>query len=572
MDVKKAFLNDILREEVYVSQLDGFVDQDNPNHVYKLKKALYELKRQRHLTDVDDGQNVIFLGLQISQSPRGIFLNQSKYALEIIKKYGMKTSDPVDTPIVEKSKLDEDPQGKAIDPTRYRGMIGSLMYLTSSQPDLVFAAYMCARYQAKPTKKHLHVVKQIFRYLKGTINMGLWYSKDSCIALTAFTDTDHDGCQDTRRSTSSSMQLLGVKLVSWLSKKQKSTALSGCCAQILWMRSQLTDYGIGFNKIPLYCNNKSVIALCYNNIQHSRSKHIDIRYHFIKEQVENGMVELYFGGAMEASKRRRSMLDYRIQQLSKGSSEGSVQDIFNDEENKAEENKAVAEVVEKQAGNVQTRLTLSYTELKIQSMVDVPIQQEDPAVQRTPLIDTVISMVTEKTASTPTPPTTQAQVQMYMFPRSRQSQRDLPRDNPLVSVDVLRTFESYESTHNEDGNPSRANIKQALGSELTSSFWKTFRCAQQLIFEHIDCWVFNSLVHSLRALSTLRRSGLRTASAAAKPCQGDSSEFYLITGRIPDGSSCWQETRQFTTPCSHFIFIIKDIMITQRPTTQLPQL
>ncbi|GKC32282.1 hypothetical protein Tco_1039576 [Tanacetum coccineum] len=98
------------------------------------------------------------------------------------------------------------------------------------------------------------------------------------------------------------------------------------------------------------------------------------------------------GGAMEASKRRRSMLDYRIQQLSKGSSEGSVQDIFNDEENKAEENKAVAEVVEKQAGNVQTRLTLSYTELKIQSMVDVPIQQEDPAVQRTPLIDTVISM------------------------------------------------------------------------------------------------------------------------------------------------------------------------------------
>ncbi|GJZ91222.1 retrovirus-related pol polyprotein from transposon TNT 1-94 [Tanacetum coccineum] len=139
MDVKTAFLNGILREEVYVSQPDGFVDQDNPNHVYKLKKALYGLKQapqawQRHLT-----------GLQISQSPRGIFLNQSKYALKIIKKYGMETSDQVDTPMVKKSKLDEDLQGKAVDPTRYYEMIDSLMYLTSSRSDLVFAACMCAR-------------------------------------------------------------------------------------------------------------------------------------------------------------------------------------------------------------------------------------------------------------------------------------------------------------------------------------------------------------------------------------------------------------------------------------------
>ncbi|GJV03524.1 hypothetical protein Tco_1337093 [Tanacetum coccineum] len=134
--------------------------------------------------------------------------------------------------------------------------------------------------------------------------MGLWYSKDSCIALTAFADADHAGCQDTRKSTSGSMQLLGERLVSWSSKKQKSMAissteaeyiaLSGCCAQILWMRSQLTDYGLVFNKIPLYCDNKSAIALCCNNVQHSRSKHIDIKHHFIKEQVENGVVELYF--------------------------------------------------------------------------------------------------------------------------------------------------------------------------------------------------------------------------------------------------------------------------------------
>ncbi|GJR23591.1 hypothetical protein Tco_0972118 [Tanacetum coccineum] len=214
----------------------------------------------------------------------------------------METCELVDTPMVEKSKLDEDPQGKAINPTSYHGMIGTLMYLTSSRPDLVFVGCMCTWYQPKPTEKHLHTVKLICRYLRGTINMGLWYSKDSCIALTAFADADHAGFQDTRRSTSKSMQLLGAILVSCSSKKHKSTtissteaeyiSLSGCCAQILWMRSQLTDYGLVFNKIPLYCDNKSVIALCCNNLQHSRSKHIDIKYHFIKEQVENGVVEL----------------------------------------------------------------------------------------------------------------------------------------------------------------------------------------------------------------------------------------------------------------------------------------
>ncbi|GJT14264.1 hypothetical protein Tco_0861306 [Tanacetum coccineum] len=127
--------------------------------------------------------------------------------------------------------------------------------------------------------------------------MGLWYSKDTNMSLTAYADADHAGCQDTRRGTSGSAQFLGEKLVSWSSKKQKSTAissteaeyiaLSGCCSQILWMRSQLTDYGFQFNKIPLYCDNKITIALCCNNIQHSRAKHIDILYHFIKEQVEN---------------------------------------------------------------------------------------------------------------------------------------------------------------------------------------------------------------------------------------------------------------------------------------------
>ncbi|GJY60835.1 retrovirus-related pol polyprotein from transposon TNT 1-94 [Tanacetum coccineum] len=218
------------------------------------------------------GKISFFLGLHISQGPRGIFINQLKYALKSLKKYGFDSCDPMDTPMVEKSKLDEDKEGKTVDPSHYHGMIGTLLYLTASKPDLQFARYMCARYQARPTEKHLHAVKMIFRYLKGTVNRGLWYPKDSSIALTAFADADHAGCQDTRRSTS------GTEYI----------AMSGCCAQILWMRSQLTDYGLGFNKIPMYCDNKSVIALCCNNVQHFRSKHIDIRFHFIKEHVENG--------------------------------------------------------------------------------------------------------------------------------------------------------------------------------------------------------------------------------------------------------------------------------------------
>ncbi|GJY20605.1 retrovirus-related pol polyprotein from transposon TNT 1-94 [Tanacetum coccineum] len=213
MDVQMAFLNGILREEVYVSQLDRFVDPDNPNHVYRLKKALYGLKQApRAWYDLLSSfllsqgfskgtvDPTLFISrkgkdiLLISQSPRGIFLNQSKYALESLKKYGMESCDPMDTPMVEKSKLDEDTQGKAVDPTHYRGMVGTLMYLTSNRPDLVYVVCMCARDQARPTEKHLHAVKRIFRYLRGTVNQGLWYLKYSAIALIAFADADHTGC------------------------------------------------------------------------------------------------------------------------------------------------------------------------------------------------------------------------------------------------------------------------------------------------------------------------------------------------------------------------------------------
>ncbi|GKF42191.1 hypothetical protein Tco_0125533 [Tanacetum coccineum] len=134
-------------------------------------------------------------------------------------KFGMDSCDPVDTPMVDRIKLDEDPLGTAVDHTRFRSMVGSLMYLTANRPDLVLDVCMCARYQASPTKKHLEVLKQGFRYLRGTINWRLWYPKDTAMALTAYANANHAGYQDTRRSTSGSAPFLGDKLVSWSSKK-----------------------------------------------------------------------------------------------------------------------------------------------------------------------------------------------------------------------------------------------------------------------------------------------------------------------------------------------------------------
>nr|GEY62990.1 uncharacterized mitochondrial protein AtMg00810-like [Tanacetum cinerariifolium] len=171
------------------------------------------------------GEMTFFLGLQVNQSPCGIFINQSKYVLEILKKYEMESSDPVVTPMEIKDKLDLDHNGTLVDATKYRSMIGALMYITSSRPDIVHATCLCARYQAKPTKKHLKEVKRIFRYLRGTVNTGIWYTKDSGFELTGFSDADYARCKDSFKSTSGGAQFLGEKLVSWSSKKQDCTAL-----------------------------------------------------------------------------------------------------------------------------------------------------------------------------------------------------------------------------------------------------------------------------------------------------------------------------------------------------------
>ncbi|GJV79639.1 retrovirus-related pol polyprotein from transposon TNT 1-94 [Tanacetum coccineum] len=153
--------------------------------------------------------------------------------------------------------------------------IGSLMYLTSSRPDIVQAVCYCARYQARPTEKHLKEVKRIFRYLRGTIHMGLWYPKGSGFDLTAFSDADHAGCVDTRKSTSGGIQFLEPEYV----------ALSASCAQVMWMRTQLQDYGFNYNKIPLYCDSQSAIAISCNPVQHSRTKHIHTRFQYLVKRI-----------------------------------------------------------------------------------------------------------------------------------------------------------------------------------------------------------------------------------------------------------------------------------------------
>nr|GEU29800.1 copia protein [Tanacetum cinerariifolium] len=214
MDVKTAFLNGILKEEVYVGQPLSFVSKQYPDHVYALDKALYGLK----------------------QVPRG----------------------------------------------------------------------WCARYQANPNEHHVSAVKRIFCCLIGTINLGLWYPKDSVFDLTAYSDADHAGCHLDRKSTSGSVQFLGDKLVCWSSKKHNCVsisraeseyvAVSSCCTQVLWMRIQLTDYGFFYDKVSIYCDSKSAIAISCNPVQHARTKHIDVRYHFIKDHVEKGSIELYFVG------------------------------------------------------------------------------------------------------------------------------------------------------------------------------------------------------------------------------------------------------------------------------------
>nr|GEZ31683.1 retrovirus-related Pol polyprotein from transposon TNT 1-94 [Tanacetum cinerariifolium] len=273
MDVKTVFLNGNLREDVYVSQPDGFVDPNNLNHVYKLKKAFYGLKQAPRAWY--DMLSSFMLSQDFSKGSMDPTLFIRKNGNDLLLDYRFLKVPEASLSINLNMLLNH-----------LRNMVLNLatqwilqwwknpnwMRIKRERP-LIYHIIV-----ARPTGKHVHAVKRIFRYLRGTVHRSLWYPKDSSVAITAFADADHAGCQDTRRSTSGSVQFLGERLISWSSKRQKSAvissteaeyiALSGCCAQILWIRSQLSDYGLAFNKIPIY--------------------------HFIKDQVENWVIELYF--------------------------------------------------------------------------------------------------------------------------------------------------------------------------------------------------------------------------------------------------------------------------------------
>nr|GEZ82784.1 copia protein [Tanacetum cinerariifolium] len=306
MDVKTAFLHGSLKEDVYVFQPEGL--GHNLFSVGQFCDSDLEVAFRRNVCFVRNLEGVELLKGDHSTNLYTINLHDMASASPIclmacLPKFKYHKEHLCPSCEQGKSKRASRPP-KLVPNLRQRLHLLHMdlcgpMRITSingKRPDIVHATCLCARYQAKPTEKHLKEVKRIFRYLRGTVNTGLWYTKDSGFELTKFSDADYAGCKDTFKSTSGGAQFLREKLVSWSLKKPDCTALStaeakyvslsACCTQVLWMRTQLTDYGFYFNKIPIYCDSKLAIAISCNPVQHSRTKHIAVRYHFIKEHVE----------------------------------------------------------------------------------------------------------------------------------------------------------------------------------------------------------------------------------------------------------------------------------------------
>jgi hypothetical protein len=347
MDVKSAFLNGPIKEEIHVEQPPGFEDDRYPNHVYKLSKAFYGLKQaprawyeclrdflitnafkvgkvdptlftktcngvlfvcQIYVVDIIFGSTNqksceefsrvmmqkfemlmmgelnYFLGFQVKQLKEGTFISQTKYTQDLLKRFGMKDAKPAKTPMGTDGHLDINKGGKSID--QKASMIGYLLYLCASRQDIMLSVCMRARFQSNPKECHLVAVKRILRYLVSTPCFGIWYPKGSTFDLIGYSDSDYVGCKVDRKSTSGTCHFLGRSMVSWSSKKQTSVALSTaeaeyiaagqCCAQLLWMRQTLRDFGYNLSKVPLLCDNESAIHLANNLVEHSRTKHIDI--------------------------------------------------------------------------------------------------------------------------------------------------------------------------------------------------------------------------------------------------------------------------------------------------------
>ncbi|KAJ4751816.1 polyprotein [Rhynchospora pubera] len=370
-DVKSAFLNGDLMEEVYVEQPEGFMVEGKENWVYKLNKALYGLKQaprawysridshflkhgfersqnepnlyvkrkgnegllvvclyvddmmymgtseemilqfkqcmlqQFEMTDL--GKMHYFLGLEVEQEEGSIFISQRKYAADLLEKFGLKGCNSASIPMDPNEKLISNDGTGGADPTRFRSLIGELMYLTQTRPDIAYSVGAVSRFMQKPTKQHMGAAKRILRYIAGTLTHGLWYTATKIPILVGFSDSDWAGCVEDRRSTSGHAFFFGNSAISWSSKKQTTVALSSseaeynavttAACQGVWLRRLLAEMSQEQKKATdVFCDNQSTIAIAKNPVHHNRTKHIDIRMHFIRELIEKGEIKLEYIG------------------------------------------------------------------------------------------------------------------------------------------------------------------------------------------------------------------------------------------------------------------------------------
>ncbi|GJZ06538.1 putative ribonuclease H-like domain-containing protein, partial [Tanacetum coccineum] len=323
MDVKSAFLYGTIEEEVYVCQPPGFEDPQFPDKVYKVEKALYGLHQaprawyetlSTYLLENSFRRRIIkktlfikknqcdILLVQVMQRDDGIFISQDKYVANILKKFDFVIIKTTSTLIETNKALLKDEEADDVDVYLYRSMIGSLMYLTYSRPDIMFSICACTRFQVAPKVSHLHAVKMIFRYLKGQPKLGLWYHRDSPFDLEAFLDSDYAGVSLDRKSTTRGCQFLSKRLISWQCKKQTMVANStteveyvaaaNCYRQMLWIQNQMLDYGFNFMNTKIYIDNESTIFIVKNLVFHSKTKHIEIRHHFIRDSYKKKLIQV----------------------------------------------------------------------------------------------------------------------------------------------------------------------------------------------------------------------------------------------------------------------------------------
>jgi len=248
------------------------------------------------------GELTYFLCLQVKQMEDTIYISQSKYAKNIVKKFGMDNGGHKRTPAATHLKLTKDENGIYVDQSMYKSMIGSLLYLTASRQDITFVVGVCARYQAEPKMSHLTLVKRILKYINSTSDYGILHSHSENSMLIGYCDVDWAESADDRKSTSSVCFFLGNNLISWFNKKHNCVSLStveaeyiaagSSCSQLVWMKQMLKEYNVEQDVLTLYCDNLSAINISKNPIQHSRTKHIDIRHHFIRDLVEEKVVTL----------------------------------------------------------------------------------------------------------------------------------------------------------------------------------------------------------------------------------------------------------------------------------------